>query len=133
MLVRCEHCGSALPDDATKCFVCGNRHTPLPPPEPEPIDPVLEQRKKKWLNLGWVIGLISVVIGLVGIIMFITGMVIMNESATIDAKTGLIIALIGLGCFVICILVFVFIVQYEKTLEPQPKDAKNKVDEAEYE
>lgn len=32
MLVRCEHCGSALPEKATICHKCGNTRTPFAPP-----------------------------------------------------------------------------------------------------
>ena len=150
MLVRCELCGSALPQEASKCFKCGSKRTPqiYSRTEIEIPDSTLEQRKQKWGKVSWIIGTVALFLIIVGIILIIAGPIVIDNASGIDSQghfyydknkptQGLIMTLSGVGCLVVAGILTFIIIRYESSLRVKTRVVEeNKIekpDEVEYE
>lgn len=141
MLVRCEHCGSVLPDDATKCFACGNKHQSFVPPPipPEALDEIqrmrekiLKRRRIRWSVMPWII--------LASLISLIVSFIVMSNDGTAESvRVSSIVVMSSLGVFILSILLWLVVDAFEDSTIKE-KEAKIQVtqrlpkpDEAEYE
>lgn len=141
MLVRCEHCGSALPKEATKCFVCGNEHKPfVPPPIPPELLNEIERMREKAQRKEKVLGKVMPWLILTSIISTIVSFIVMSNAGTMKGiQTSSIIAMSSLGAFVLFIFLWIVLVASDtakiraKEESIQATQRLPKPDEAEYE
>lgn len=141
MLVRCEHCGSVLPDDATKCFACGNKHQSFVPPPipPEALDEIQRMREKAQRKEK-ILGKVMPCFILVSIISVIVSFIVMSNVGTVEGvQMSSIVAMSSLGVFILSILLWIVLVAFDST-RIRAKEEKIQItqrlpqpDEAEYE
>lgn len=141
MLVRCEHCGSALPEEATKCFVCGNEHKPfVPPPIPAELLNEIETMCEKDRRKEKILGKVMPWLILASIISTIVSFIVMSNAGTMKGiHISLIVAMSSLGAFILLIFLWIFLATSDtakiraKEECIQATQRLPKPDEAEYE
>lgn len=141
MLVRCEHCGSALPEEATKCFVCGNEHKPfVPPPIPPKLLNEIERMREKAQRKEKALGKVMPWLILASIISTIVSFIVMSNAGTMKGiHISSIVAMSSLGAFILLILLWIVLIASDaakiRTKEEyiQATQRLPKPDEAEYE
>lgn len=141
MLVRCEHCGSVLPDDATKCFACGNKHQSfVPPPIPPEVLDEIERMREKARRKEKILGKIMPFIIIASIISVVASFIVMSNVGTVEGvQASSIVAMSGIGVFVLSIFLWIALVALDnakiRTKEGniQATQRLPKPDEAEYE
>ncbi len=115
MLVRCEHCGSVLPDDATKCFACGNKHQSfVPPPIPfEALDEIQRMREKA-RRKEKILGKVMPCLILASIISVIVSFIVMSTVGTVEGvQMSSIVAMSSLGVFILSILLWIVLIAFD--------------------
>ncbi len=131
MLVRCEHCGSALPEEATKCFVCGNKHEKFVPP-PIPISDLdeLKSMRKKAERKGKILGKIMpwAIFGSLSLTV-----------ASFITMSNTVVTMCSFALFAFCIILWLATINFDREKIRAKKESIRaaqklpKPDEAEYE
>lgn len=129
MLIQCEHCGAAIPQEAEICHNCRTKRTPqiYSRQEVEVFDPALEGRQKRWRKLVLPFMVALLLFAIAGIICFFAG-------AFLGEYEPMAIGVVF--CFTALVL-GVFMYNYETTLKPKKEiieeNKPEQVSEAEYE
>lgn len=136
MLVRCEHCGSVLPEEAAKCCVCGNKHKKFTP-SPESLKEI-EILRKKFQRADKIFTKISCCVLLMECVLFFTSIIAWFIAAeNIEVANASLIGLSGSIVLFFLTLLFDFKVgvPYDRKLKAKEKAVfqKTKPSEDEYE
>lgn len=115
MLVRCEHCGSALPQEASKCYKCGNRHQPFVPPPipPEALDEI-QRMDEKAQRREKILSKVMPYLILASIVVAIVSFIVMSNIGTLEGiRTSSIVGISSICTIIFCILLWMGVVIFD--------------------